>query len=89
MGRILTVRVSAVTYDDGEVFRAWPDLCALAWPGQGEVSGRAWVPHIVSAALAALTLTLGMTSDLSLVTRRVTPAESRYFAILFYEFNDE
>ena len=40
----------------------------------------------VSAALAALTLTAGMTSDLSLVTRRVTPAESRYFAILFYEF---
>ena len=53
MGGILTIRVSAVTYDEGEVFRAWPDLCALAWPGKGEVSGRVWVPAVLPGALAA------------------------------------
>jgi hypothetical protein len=32
MGRILFVRVSAETYDEAEVARTWPGLCALAWP---------------------------------------------------------
>ncbi len=53
MGRILAIRLSAVTYDEAEVFRAWPSLCALAWPGVGEMRGGEWKPAAVSAALAA------------------------------------
>ncbi len=53
MGRILTIRVSAVTHDEAEVFRTWPRLCALAWPGQGEAAGGAWKPHCPPAVLAA------------------------------------
>jgi len=32
MGRILFIRVSAETYDDKEVLRAWPKLYAMVWP---------------------------------------------------------
>lgn len=32
MGRILFIRVSAVTYREEEVIRAWPLLCATVWP---------------------------------------------------------
>ncbi len=32
MGKILQIRVSAWTYDEDEVLRAWPRLCAAVWP---------------------------------------------------------
>ena len=32
MGRILFIRVSAVTFDEKDVIRAWPVLCATVWP---------------------------------------------------------
>ncbi len=32
MGRILQIRVLAQTYRPRDVERAWPRLCALAWP---------------------------------------------------------
>lgn len=32
MGRILFIRVSAQTYDEKEVLRAWPKLYASIWP---------------------------------------------------------
>ncbi len=44
MGRILSIRLSAVTYNEEDVFRAWPGLCALAWPGKGDIYGGAWKP---------------------------------------------
>ncbi len=30
--RILFIRVSAETYDEKDLPKAWPKLCALAWP---------------------------------------------------------
>ena len=36
MGRILFIRVSADSYDEEAVPRAWPRLCALAWPNEGD-----------------------------------------------------
>lgn len=54
MGRVLTVRLHAVTYNEEDVFRAWPELCALAWPTKGELSGDRWRPrHEVFAAPVA------------------------------------
>lgn len=44
MGRVLTIRLSAVTYNEEDVFRSWPDLCALAWPDKGEVTAAGWRP---------------------------------------------
>lgn len=44
MGRVLTVRLSAVTYSEEDVYKTWPSLCALAWPGQGETRSGAWRP---------------------------------------------
>ena len=38
MGRILFIRVSAVTFDEKDVIKAWPVLCAAVWPDPG-VSG--------------------------------------------------
>ena len=35
MGRILFIRVSAVTYDEKDVPKAWPKLCAAVWPEPG------------------------------------------------------
>ena len=32
MGKILQIRVMAYTYNEAEVKRAWPKLCALAFP---------------------------------------------------------
>ena len=32
MGRILFIRVSAVTFDEKDVIKAWPMLCAMVWP---------------------------------------------------------
>jgi hypothetical protein len=32
MGRVLTIRVSASTYDVRDVETRWPALCRLAWP---------------------------------------------------------
>lgn len=46
MGKILTIRLSAVTYNEEEVFRAWPRLCSLAWPGKGEISAQGWRPSV-------------------------------------------
>ncbi len=51
MGRILTIRVSAVTFDQSEVFRAWPRLCALSWPGQGEVEDGEWKRIVLPPAI--------------------------------------
>ena len=34
MGRLLFIRVSAVTYDEQAMYKAWPNLCALGW-GEG------------------------------------------------------
>ena len=31
MGRNLFIRVSAETYDEKEVIRAWPTVCAMVW----------------------------------------------------------
>ncbi|CAK7037009.1 MAG: hypothetical protein DELT_00609 [Desulfovibrio sp.] len=45
MGRVLSIRLSAVTYNEEDVFRAWPGLCALAWPGAGEVANGVWKPQ--------------------------------------------
>ncbi len=42
MGRILTVRLSVTTYREEDVFRAWPHVCALAWPGKGEIVQGGW-----------------------------------------------
>ncbi|MDR3073883.1 MAG: hypothetical protein LBV01_04035 [Deltaproteobacteria bacterium] len=42
MGRVLTIRLHAGTYDEEDVFRSWPELCALAWPGKGEVTRGGW-----------------------------------------------
>lgn len=44
MGRILAIRLSAVTYNEEDVFRSWPQLCALAWPGKGKMCGTTWQP---------------------------------------------
>ncbi|MDL2210858.1 formin-like protein 18 [Desulfovibrio sp. OttesenSCG-928-O18] len=44
MGRVLTIRLSAVTYNEEDVFRSWPNLCALAWPGKGDLAGGGWRP---------------------------------------------
>ena len=32
MARILFIRVSAVTFDEKDVIKAWPMLCATVWP---------------------------------------------------------
>lgn len=32
MGKLLQIRVSAWTYREEDVVRAWPALAALAWP---------------------------------------------------------
>lgn len=48
MGRVLTVRVSVTTYNEEDVFRSWPNLCALAWPGKGEVYRDGWKPKPVT-----------------------------------------
>lgn len=53
MGRILTIRLTVATYDESEVFRAWPKLCSLAWPGQGEVANGVWRRTVLPAALQA------------------------------------
>lgn len=44
MGRVLSIRLSAVTYNEEDVFHSWPGLCALAWPGKGDISGGVWKP---------------------------------------------
>ena len=44
MGRVLTVRLSVTTYREEDVFRSWPQLCALAWPGKGKVFQDGWKP---------------------------------------------
>ncbi len=49
---ILRIRVSTTTDSVEAVFRAWPDLCALAWPGRGEVYAGTWRPESGPAALA-------------------------------------
>lgn len=51
MGRILSIRLSAVTFNTEDVFRAWPHLCFLAWPGKGDISGGSWKPKAVPATL--------------------------------------
>ena len=35
MGRILFIRVSAETYDEKDVPKIWPKLCAAVWPEPG------------------------------------------------------
>lgn len=42
----------AVTVNEQAVFSAWPILCDLAWPDQGELEGDTWVPKTLSPALA-------------------------------------
>ncbi len=32
MGKLLNIRVMAQTYNEEDVAKAWPRLCALAWP---------------------------------------------------------
>ena len=44
MGRVLTVRLSVATYNEEDVCRSWPNLCALAWPGKGQVYRDGWKP---------------------------------------------
>ena len=50
MGRILSVRVSAATYNEDDVFRTWPRLCSLAWPGKGRIWPDGWKLDPVSFA---------------------------------------
>lgn len=50
MGRVLTIRLIASTYNKDEAWRSWPNLCALAWPGQGQVYGGGWKPNPPSFA---------------------------------------
>ena len=50
MGRVLTVRVSLTTYNEEDVFRSWPRLCALAWPGKGQIYQDGWKPNPVAFA---------------------------------------
>ena len=45
MGRVLTIRLSAVTYREEDVFRTWPHLCDLAWPGKGQIFSSGWKPN--------------------------------------------
>ena len=50
MGRVLTIRLSAVTYNEEDVFRSWPHLCGLAWPGKGQIFSDGWKPDPASFA---------------------------------------
>jgi len=45
VGRVLTVRVSVTTYREEDVFRSWPHVCDLAWPGKGQVYQDGWKPN--------------------------------------------
>lgn len=47
MGKILTIRVRAVTFREEDVFAAWPTLCSLAWPGKGHIFSDGWKPDPV------------------------------------------
>ncbi|HIV66444.1 MAG TPA: hypothetical protein H9991_09320 [Candidatus Mailhella excrementigallinarum] len=52
MGRILQIRVSAWTYDEDDVLRAWPRLCAAVWPELDKwapVGGRRGVMELAEA----------------------------------------
>ena len=51
MGRILTIRLTALTHNEAEVFSTWPKMCALAWPGQGEIVNGSWRRSVVPVAL--------------------------------------
>lgn len=51
MSPLLSIRLSATTPDEAAVFRAWPELCELAWPGLGEIRGGSWEPKTAPAAL--------------------------------------
>ena len=53
MGRILTIRLSAVTFAEDDVAKTWPKLCLLAWPGQGEIRSGAWARTVFPQKLAA------------------------------------
>ena len=45
MGRLLFIRVSAVTYDETKVPKVWPDLASLVWPDPyGREAGSPAVP---------------------------------------------
>lgn len=48
MGRVLTIRLIASTYNEEEAWRSWPTLCALAWPDQGRIFGGGWKPNPAS-----------------------------------------
>ena len=47
MSRVLTVRVSVTTYREEDVFRSWPHVCDLAWPGKGQIYQDGWKPNPV------------------------------------------
>lgn len=52
MGKILQIRVSAWTYDEDDVPRAWPRICAAVWPEQEKwapVGGRHGVMELAAA----------------------------------------
>jgi hypothetical protein len=51
MSALLSIRLSAATPDETAVFRAWPELCALAWPGLGEIRNGSWEPGSLAPAL--------------------------------------
>ncbi len=52
MGRLLFIRVSAVTYDENKVSGVWPKLHAMVWPDPyGKSAGSPTVP--VRAAMGA------------------------------------
>jgi hypothetical protein len=50
MGRNLFIRVSAETYDEKEVIRAWPVLYALVWPDEESGSPGKMVRNLLPAA---------------------------------------
>lgn len=57
MGRILQIRVSAWTYDEDDVLRAWPRLCAAVWPELDKwapVGGRRGVMELAEALPAVV-----------------------------------
>ena len=49
MGKLLQIRVSAWTYAEEDVLRAWPGLAALAWPRPPQPGEKRGVLELVTA----------------------------------------
>lgn len=49
MGKFLQIRVSAWTYDEDALRRAWPELSALVWPNENRTAEKRGVLELVTA----------------------------------------